>query len=133
METLDYRDPQGSLSALASDPMMRQMMERQQKGYDQMQEQLGRTRQASQAAAEADELSPLAAAAMAAGKTPSTEGGFGQFLASVGGAYGASIAAQKQRALLREQQMLKDIGSASAGGRRSCSGRCARGRCTASG
>lgn len=109
-------NPQGALSALATDPMLRQMMERQQTGFEQSQEQLGRVRSASEAATEASEMEPLAAAALAAGKSPMTGGGFGQLLANIGGTYAATKAAQAQKALEREQSVLKDIGTAAAGG-----------------
>jgi hypothetical protein len=102
-------DPQGALSQMATDPMMRQMLERQQQGYEQQQEQLGRVRTASERVPESYETERMGAMALMAGKSPQHAGGFGQLLANIGGAYSTTLAQQAQRDFDRESKVLDAV------------------------
>jgi len=99
-------DPQGALSSMALDPM-RQMMLQSQQGYQNTQEQIGHIKEQVKNAPQTDDAERWAAMAQAAATVPPVVGNFGALLAQVGGAYGKTLASQRQAQLTREMELAK--------------------------
>lgn len=99
-------NPMGALQQMATAPM-NQLLAQQQQGHAQHQAQLQNVQQAISAAPEADEAERWGAMAMGAAKAPPVVGGFGMMLANIGGAYGQTLASQKQREVERQALLAK--------------------------
>ena len=108
---VDTTDPRNAFGAL-----QQMMLDRMKTGEQQQTAQLARMQQIAERKPEADEAERWAAMAQAASQVPPMVGGFGQLLASIGGAYGKTLAAQNQREVDNQLALTKLYDQSSFGG-----------------
>ena len=108
---VDTTDPRNAFGAL-----QQMMLDRMKTGEQQQTAQLSRMQQIAERKPEADEAERWAAMAQAASQVPPMVGGFGQLLASIGGAYGKTLAAQNQREVENQLALTKLYDQSSFGG-----------------
>lgn len=97
-----------ALSQMAGVPnAMSQMLQQQEESYAAKKAQMEKLQELSKRSPETDEAERWASMATAASKVPPMVGGFGQLLASIGGAYGNTLAQQNQREFEKQQAIAK--------------------------
>jgi hypothetical protein len=89
-------NPLGALQEMAVGPAQ-SLLRQQEDSWNERQAQVGALKQLAMPNEEADSTARWAAMAQAAALHPPVVGGFGQLLASIGGAYGRTLAAQEQQ------------------------------------
>jgi hypothetical protein len=99
-------NPLGALQEMAVGPAQ-SLLRRQEDSWNERQAQIGALKQLAMPNEETNSTERWAAMAQAAALHPPVVGGFGQLLASIGGAYGRTLAAQDQRALDRQVAIAK--------------------------
>lgn len=107
-------NPLGALQQMAAAPM-NQLMQQQQTDWKQRQDQLGALKAAMAPNEDVESAERWGAMATAAGQMPPLTGGFGAMIANIGGAYGKTLAEQRQREIQNQAMLTKLIDSGSLG------------------